>query len=298
MLDIEPATEIPVEWPESYRSVVQRRIDLIESDRNIGLLEQPNYKRRWNIEPWHQQVDRALRTFLLRCLESDAYWPSPDSPTRRPSAHQSLADQAAQDPDFLAAGARLRGTDTFDVEKLVAEIALPEAVPVQSAYRYKPSGLEKRRDWEHTWNLQRAEDRGEDPGPIPVPPKYASADFQKPDYWRLRGKLDVPKETFLLYPGCAKPKETLLGWAGWDHLQQARALTNLYQERKDEDGWDTTQLMPILVALDEVLPWVQQWHNDPDPVHGTRAGDAFRAFLDEELRRHGINLAIPRDCTS
>jgi hypothetical protein len=42
----------------------------------------------------------------------------------------------------------------------------------------------------------------------------------------------------------------------------------------------------VLGALDEVLPWVQQWHNDP--VDGTRAGDAFSAFLDEELRRNGI----------
>ena len=32
---------------------------------------------------------------------------------------------------------------------------------------------------------------------IPVPPKYTSADFLKSDYWRLRGKLDVPKERWI-----------------------------------------------------------------------------------------------------
>ena len=34
----------------------------------------------------------------------------------------------------------------------------------------------------------------DNPQPIPVPPKYKSADFQKSDYWRLRGSLDVPKD--------------------------------------------------------------------------------------------------------
>lgn len=39
-------------------------------------------------------------------------------------------------------------------------------------------------------------------GAIPVPPRYVSADFQKAAWWRLRGKLDVPKERFVSLPGC------------------------------------------------------------------------------------------------
>jgi hypothetical protein len=35
-----PITEIPPEWPEDYRQLVQRRIDKIESDWNIALIEQ------------------------------------------------------------------------------------------------------------------------------------------------------------------------------------------------------------------------------------------------------------------
>jgi hypothetical protein len=41
-----PITEIPKEWPAEYRKVVQKRIDLIESDKNIALIERPEYKRR------------------------------------------------------------------------------------------------------------------------------------------------------------------------------------------------------------------------------------------------------------
>ena len=46
-----PITEIPQDWPEEYRRVVERRIEIIESDRNIGLIERPECKRRWQSEP-------------------------------------------------------------------------------------------------------------------------------------------------------------------------------------------------------------------------------------------------------
>ena len=72
-----PVTATPAHWPADYRALVERRIKLIESDRYIGLLEKPEYKRRWNVEPWHDQERRALRTWLLDRLESRAYWPEP-----------------------------------------------------------------------------------------------------------------------------------------------------------------------------------------------------------------------------
>ena len=65
-----PATQIPRDWPEDYRKVVERRIELIETDPNIRLIEQPEYKRRWNTEAWDQQQERALRGWLLDRLES------------------------------------------------------------------------------------------------------------------------------------------------------------------------------------------------------------------------------------
>ena len=65
-----PITEIPAEWPDDYRRLVERRIELIETDRNIGLIEQPEYKRRWNTEPWESQLERTLRNWLLDRLES------------------------------------------------------------------------------------------------------------------------------------------------------------------------------------------------------------------------------------
>ena len=59
-----------------------------------------------------------------------------------------------------------------------------------------------------------------------MPPKYSHADFRKAAYWKARGKLDVPKERFILYPDLRREGDStvVLGWAGWDHRDQALAL--------------------------------------------------------------------------
>ncbi len=83
-----------------------------------------------------------------------------------------------------------------------------------------PEGDPRRLTREEADRLNR-----EQVGDIPVPPKYTSADFRKGEWWRLRGKLDVPKERFILYPGAERAGDAtpVVGWAGWDHLQQAQA---------------------------------------------------------------------------
>ncbi|MEZ6048741.1 MAG: hypothetical protein R3C11_24820 [Planctomycetaceae bacterium] len=54
-----PITEIPTHWPENYRKLLERRIELIETNKEIGLIEKPEYKRRWNTESWGDQQQRA-----------------------------------------------------------------------------------------------------------------------------------------------------------------------------------------------------------------------------------------------
>ncbi len=124
-----------------------------------------------------------------------------------------------------------RDRSDVDFVDLIGELAKSDAVPFLAAWRYKDSGLRKRAAWERTWDLQRQEDAGEDVGKIPVPPKYGSADFRAAVSWKLRGKLDVPKERFISYPGLERDTDptAVIGWAGWDHLQQAQALAAIYQ---------------------------------------------------------------------
>jgi hypothetical protein len=93
-----------------------------------------------------------------------------------------------------------------------------------------------------------------------------------------RGKLDVPKERFISYPGASpdSDKDSLpIGWAGWDHKDQATALINLIDERASTDGWATDRLTPILAGLLEVMPWVRQWHNETDPAFGQSPAEAY-----------------------
>ena len=150
----------------------------------------------------------------------------------------------------------------------------------------------KRREGESVWDLQRREDEGETVD-IPVPPKYAQADFRKPSYWKARGKLDVPKERFIAYPNTAKGADSslVLGWAGWDHAEQAQALAQLVIERSTEDGWDAARLTPLLAGLAELEPWLHQWHNEIDPNFGQSPAVMITGLVDQQLVQYHLTRA-------
>ena len=70
-----PITEIPADWPQEYRDVVAKRIETIERRRDIGLIERPECKRRWQSEPWEKKEQAALRNWLLdRCEDRDLWY--------------------------------------------------------------------------------------------------------------------------------------------------------------------------------------------------------------------------------
>ncbi|MHB2019152.1 MAG: BREX-2 system adenine-specific DNA-methyltransferase PglX [Candidatus Xenobia bacterium] len=284
----EPSLELPPHWPDAYKRIVEQRIALIEANPNIALIEQPEHKRRWQQEPWEDRVERALRTWLLNRLESAAYWPEVAL-----TSCSRLADRARRDADFMQVARLYRNSEEVDVTKLVEELVTHEAVPFLPALRYTESGLLKREQWERTWDLQRQEDAGQAVGKIPVPPKYAQADFKSATFWRLRGKLDVPRERFISYPGAERDadRSLVIGWAGWNHAQQAQALTAYYADMRETEGWREPRLIPLLSGLAELLPWIHQWHPDVDPDTGERPGPAFQAFLEEEAR--ALRRTIP-----
>mgnify|MGYP005612941561 FL=1 len=284
-----PVTEIPDRLPDDYRDLLQRRLDAIESNPHIRLLEKPEYKRRWASEPWEKKVKSALRGWLLDRVEDRALWHDRDGrPT--PQSVAQLADVLDRDADFHSV-LRLWASDPHaNTGAALAKLLADEAVPFLAAYRYRASGLGKRCAREDTWALQRREGAGEKlPSPIPVPPKYKPADFVKNSYWSHRGKLDVPKERFISYPGAGRDTDAteLLGWAGWDQAQQSLALASLISARIDE-GWDTSKLVPLLAGLNELAPWVRQWHNQIDPEYGESVADTIDAELTSRLNEHHL----------
>ncbi len=292
-----PITEIPAHWPAAYRSLVERRIKLIETNKEIALIEKPEYKRRWNDEPWEEQEQRALKNWLLDQLETPKYRKASKNNQELTTTAQ-MADVASADEKFLQVAALYRGRLDFDVVALVTELVEGAAVPFLPILRYKPSGLRKREVWERTWNLQRQQDAGNSVSDIPIPPKYSTTDFLRTDYWRLRGKLDVPKERWISYPNCSTDSDPTLvvGWAGWNHLEQATALIAYYDARKRE-GWDARPLTPLLAGLDQLLPWIHQWHPEIDPEFGETAGQSFQTMLEHDAHELGLTLEDIRNWT-
>ena len=221
-----------------------------------------------------------------------------------------LADVARQDREFLQVGELYRDDPAFDVTRLVAELVEAESVPLladpplqavgpaqargvgEDLDAPAPGGRDRRpqqalpqgppRSFVRAWT--RSELKKKQVGTIPVPPKYTSADFLKSDFWRLRGKLDVPKERWVSFPHCEGEDGTLMvAWAGYDHLQLARAISAYYVDVQERlGGRDDPRLVPLLACLIELLPWLKQWHNEVDPEFGVPMGDYFEGFVQEE----------------
>jgi hypothetical protein len=291
-----PITQLPAHWPGWYCELVEQRIGLIETDRNVGLVERPEHKRRWSRTPWEDAQQAALRDWLLDKLEDRSLWFSGSNAECRSLAQ--LADRAAAHPewgaDWMDVARLWAGTQEIEALAVVTALVADEHVPAQCAARYKPSGLAKRREWERVWELQRAEDRGEGVGRIPVPPKYAQSDFVKTSYWRQRGKLDVPKERFTSVSGVEKDASSgdgtlVLAWAGFDYAQLAQALATLLHQRQMTDGWGGDQLITLVAALDEVVPWVQQWHPELDPGINQSLGSFYLGQIDQALAVSGAS---------
>ncbi len=293
----DPITELPAHWPAEYRALVEKRISAIEADRNIRLIERPEYKRRWATEGWDKLQDTALRGWLLDRLETCELWFADVDGMVQPRLWTTgrLADELAADADFVAVAEIYRPGESL--AKVVNDLVENEHVPFLAALRYKDSGLVKRADWESVWDQQRAEDAAATPEAakairdrIPVPPKYAQADFRKASYWRARGKLDVPKERFISYQPAGPDNDPtlLIGWAGWDHREQAQALATLIVGRQDDDGWGAERLTPLLAGLYEVMPWVRQWHDEVDPLYDGSPAEVYDAFLADAMGRNNV----------
>lgn len=283
-----PITEIPAHWPAPYRAIVQKRIDAIESNRAIGMVERPEYKRRWATEGWDALQEKALRSWLLDRIETRDHWYDENGLPALVTLAR-LTDALSRDEDFVSV-AKLYAPRK-DLPKVVAELLTDEHVPYLPALRYKPAGMKKRADWEEVWDLQRKEDAAPDElakrkirDTIPVPPKYTSADFLRASYWKARGKLDVPKERFISYAQTNTPTPELYGWAGWDHREQAQALATYFTNHP----LSTEEITPFLAGLLELQPWLYQWHNEFEVNYSGSPADFFAGYRQQKQGEHGL----------
>ncbi len=287
---------IPSEFTDDYREIVKRRIEAIRKIKPIRLIERPEFKRRWQIETWQSIVAKYLREWLLERLTQPPYFGK--GPKYELQSIATISDQARADTFFQEVAAIYRGRNDFETSDLVRELVESESVPLLPQCLYKKDGFSKRSMWERAWELQRQEDADGNSRVIEYPKDYAAEDFQNAAHYRLRGKLDVPKERFVSFPNCERDSDSTLvvGWAGWDHIQHATAVVAYYDARKRE-GWSAERLMPLLAALDQLLPWIHQWHPEIDPEYNETAGTSFQTLLESEAQELGLTLEQIRKWT-
>ncbi|WP_392751153.1 BREX-2 system adenine-specific DNA-methyltransferase PglX [Streptomyces sp. LN590] len=301
-----PITEIPEHWPAPYRAVVRARIDAIESRRAIAFVERPEYKRRWLTESWEAREERALRSWLLDRCEDERLWFEDKNSDRhpRPRTIGQLARELGDDAQVRSTAELYAtyhlGRRKATVADVLTAILDGEQVPYAAALRYKESGLRKRAQWERVWELQRREDETGEALGIPVPPKFVSVDFRRASYWSIRGKLDIPRERFISYPGAAGADDgLLLGWSGWSDTDRVRVLLGLIAMCRQDPLPSVYQITPLLVGIQEMLPWVRQWGAPAEPDPRADPAGAFQREFDDlrtvfGLTSHDLTSWRPR----
>ena len=273
--NLQPHTTLDALDPNERR-IVEDRLARTESSRELGLLEQPTYKRRWYHPDYAKEEQQALTEWLADRIE--------DHVKARPSpwtvAQVALALGA--EADVRAVCEVLTGRSDYDVEALIGERVRAESVPNNKHHVFKPDGLIKRAAWEETWAQQHLEDAGKSATPA-VPPKYASGDYLRSEYWSQRGKLDVPKERFIAFTEVPGAGPTRYGWAGWTHRERARTLVD-FDEQLENDGVPVEDRIGVLHGVWFLLPWVK-WES-------VEAADEFRAIVQAAVGRDGVTEAM------
>lgn len=290
-----PVTNLPQHWPPAYRELVRRRVNAIEQNASLWLLEQPEYKRRWSVDPWETRIGPMLRQRLLDHCEASHLWYESSPAGRRPVARtvRQLAELLCGNEDFTTLAALYApAAVTSDVLlDLLADEHVPQAAPL----RYKTSGLAKRRVWEKVWEVQRREDGQEFVADVrlssPVLPRFTSGDFLRPSYWRHRGKFDVPNERFVSFASSFSPLSptTPIGWAGWTADERAMVVLNLLEADSHAHAQRPESALPLLKAFSELLPWVTA-PDDGFSTGPTPDRETLERAYDEHLTRLGLSV--------
>ncbi len=269
----------PFEWsserppdglrPELAQAWLERRHQR-NASRLLRALDARECKRGWFA--WKRPRRRGQYD-SIRTREACAHWllirvESLFRAQRSPIAltMEEIAEALSSAVDVQAVAEVREGSISPDLTKLLAPLVEDTAVPFLASYRLSSTGLKKWEGWKQLWSLQR---RG------PVTPRdarelahpYEMRDFRRSSWWTLRGPLDLPRERFISYPLRGAESETRYSWAGWTFPQQAQVLEALYREGRSEN-WTARWLLPILQGVEELLPWIEQWHEPDAPRWG------------------------------
>ncbi|MEO7889576.1 MAG: BREX-2 system adenine-specific DNA-methyltransferase PglX [Vicinamibacterales bacterium] len=214
--------------PENIRTRYDRRRRLIDASHNLQLIETPVYKRLWRgrqgifgryDRTYREKTETSIREWLLERIEAAVFDRS------RPFTSDQIVAELQSSSEVQAVCEVLFDRQDYSLVAAVRDLLSGNVVPSHAAHVYKPSGLIKRAAWERHWRK---------PDGV-VPSAFAGGDFLKPQYWKWRGKLDVPKERFVAFtevPG-RSGTASLYGWAGWSSVQRLKAILATDEELED-----------------------------------------------------------------
>jgi hypothetical protein len=235
----------PSPLPEALRPLTEARIAVIEANPDIALLEDPLYKRRWIPPDYDKEFRRAAEWWLAEKLE----WALEQHGC--PISLHQWARVLGRDERVNAAPEVLTGTPLFDLEQELLKIIRANSVPNRPEHYLKPSGLRKL----YASRITNHESRNT--------PRFSRKDFSDGNAWKLRGKLNIPRERFIAYAefdhtrrGSDAPETggPWFGWAGWDAAQRADALAFLLN-KANRAGWELRwRQCGLRAALRDLLP--------------------------------------------
>ena len=292
--------EIPSSCSNAQRTRLQQRVSAIESDERLAMLETPAYKRRWEPFDWRAETANAAESWLLDHLE-DLFAPATATAPRGPLAEpkpyrlEEIAAACSHDPRVAAVAGVWTGTGLSVDLSLVAEKLLrANALPDNPHRLYSDEGRRKLDEWKRVWGLQDQEDAWEkaaaeakvrneaapkkrlvDPNDptkqmdaIPLPPKFEKQDFARPEFFSVRGKLNVPRERFILF-GDLSPNR--FGWNGWRGRERALAQVEAFtlaesdpQQPLPVPTSDEPRRCGVTYGLWESLADVKRWGTEEE----------------------------------
>ncbi|RYD84004.1 MAG: BREX-2 system adenine-specific DNA-methyltransferase PglX, partial [Verrucomicrobiaceae bacterium] len=177
------ASEIPTRLPVAQAKAMAERLRVLASSPSLRLLESPENKRRWR-QPSGKAAqeletdEKVLKDQALSWLVSSTEGVVQGREVI--TSLRSVVDECLKDSRLEEVASWLGSPE--EAMTFMAGLIREECVPYLAPLRHTEVGMEKRRVWEETWDLQRREDAGEKLD-VPVPPKYDSKDYRKTEYW-------------------------------------------------------------------------------------------------------------------
>ena len=285
----EPTPELPTTWPAEYREAVAA------SDRadRVGPGRRPDRAARAQAPMEPSAVGR------LGNARRSPRWCSTRSRTSelwsdlRPRSTAELTDCYGTRRCWSRRSSCSVESKDADLATTLRRLVLDAAVPHLAAQRFTDKGLRKRAVWERVWDLQRARIAGRRRSDL----RSRRGTRKRISAGRSSGSTAAsstsPKERFVLDPNAERGADTspVVGWAGWDERDLARALAGRIMELREQEAADAERVTPLLAGVLELLPWIHQWHPDSDPLYGGPPGQYFEGWLDGQL----AELSITRD---